>query len=64
METGDVARALGVATETVRKWERQGIIAPPLRTTGGRRLFSIEQVEKMRAQRQTRMRQNPPRNAA
>jgi len=63
-ETGDVARALGVSTEAVRKWERVGSIAPPLRTAGGRRLFSLEQVEAIRARREARREAAPPLDAA
>ncbi len=63
-ETGDVARTLGVAVETVRKWERLGTIAPPIRTAGGRRLFSLEQVEAIRARREARREAAPPLDAA
>jgi DNA-binding transcriptional MerR regulator len=64
METGDVARTFGVSVAAVRKWEREGKLAsPPIRTKGGRRLFTAEQVEELRAQRQARQ-ETPPLDAA
>jgi len=63
-ETGDVARALGVSSESVRKWEREGTIAAPIRTVDGRRLFSLEQVEEIRARRVSRHEVAPPLDAA
>ena len=56
MESGQVARTLGVSVEALRYWEREGIIAPPMRTTGGRRLFTAEQVEEIRQAREARQR--------
>ena len=52
MESGQVARILGVSVEALRYWEREGVIAPPLRTAGGRRLFTPEQVEEIRQKRE------------
>ncbi len=63
-ETSDVARLFGVSAEAVRKWERVGTIAPPIRTAGGRRLFSLEQVEAIRARREARHEAAPPVDAA
>ena len=54
IESGPVARELGVAVETLRLWERTGKIAPPLRTVGGRRLFTREDVETIRREREAR----------
>jgi excisionase family DNA binding protein len=54
LETGQVARQLGVSVEAVRMWERRGTIAPPLRTIGGRRLFRAEDVETIRTEREAR----------
>jgi len=51
IESGPVARELGVAVETLRLWEKTGKIAPPLRTVGGRRLFTREDVEAIRQAR-------------
>jgi len=64
METGDVARTFGVSSEAVRKWEREGTIVAPIRTVGGRRLFSLEQVEEIRARRASRHEVAPPLDAA
>ncbi len=64
METSDVARTLGVAITTLRKWEREGKLTPPIRTMSGRRLFDPEVVEELRMQRQARQEAEPPRDAA
>lgn len=45
---GDVARALGVSVETVRRWDRQGLITST-RTLGGQRRFSRSEVERVKA---------------
>jgi len=39
LEIGDMARALGVSIDTLRRWEREGVIAPAPRTSSGRRVF-------------------------
>lgn len=45
---GAVARLLGLTPATIRTWEdRYGIIAPK-RSAGGRRLYSREEVERLR----------------
>ncbi|HEY8602194.1 MAG TPA: MerR family transcriptional regulator [Thermomicrobiales bacterium] len=64
MEIGDAARALGVAVETLRKWEREGKLDPPIRTMGGRRLFDPEVIEELRVQRQARQEAGSPKAAA
>lgn len=61
LESGPVARELGVAVETLRFWERTGKIACARRTAGGRRLYTREEVERIRSTRQQA--QSPP-NAA
>ncbi len=61
LESGPVARELGVAVETLRFWERTGKIACARRTAGGRRLYTREEVERIRMIRQPA--QSPP-NAA
>jgi len=55
-----VARILGVSVEALRYWEREGVIAAPLRTAGGRRLFTPEQVEEIRRKREARKRADTP----
>lgn len=54
LEIGDVARALGVTVETVRRWQKQGRIAAPQRTSSGRRIFSPDDLEVMREARAAR----------
>lgn len=51
LEPSQVARELGVSVSAVKMWERRKTIAPPLRTTGGQRLFTREQVETIRTAR-------------
>jgi DNA-binding transcriptional MerR regulator len=51
LEPSQVARELGVSVSAVKMWERRKTIAPPLRTIGGQRLFTREQVESIRAAR-------------
>ena len=53
LETSDVARRLGVSAAAVMKWTREGRVSP-LRTIGGRRLFTEQDVaalERARAER-------------
>ncbi len=54
LEIGDVARALGVSVDTVRRWERERVIAPAVRTSSGRRVFSPADVEAIRRAREDR----------
>ncbi len=48
-ESGHVAQLAGIAVETLRDWERRKVIAPPLKTASGRRLFRPEDVAAIRA---------------
>ncbi len=45
---GQVARAAGVGVETVRFYERQGVLAPPPRTGSGYRQYAAAAVERLR----------------
>ncbi len=63
-ESGHVARQLGIAVETLRSWERRKVIAPPLRTAGGRRVFRRQDVEAIREAQATRQAARPPHDAA
>lgn len=47
---GETARRLGVAVETIRRWESQGVIAST-RTPGGQRRFPVSEVERVAAER-------------
>jgi excisionase family DNA binding protein len=48
--TGDVARLLGVSSETVRFWEQTGRLHAT-RTEGGTRLFDRSDVERLARER-------------
>jgi DNA-binding transcriptional MerR regulator len=43
----EVAQATGVSTDTLRHYERRGLIAPPLRTAAGYRRYAPEVVERV-----------------
>ncbi|MQM25558.1 MerR family transcriptional regulator [Glycomyces albidus] len=49
MRPGQVAEAAGVGRETLRYYERRGLIAPAARTLGGHRLYPAEAVDRLRA---------------
>jgi MerR family mercuric resistance operon transcriptional regulator len=42
---GDVARRTGASVETIRYYEREGLIAKPPRTIGGRRAYDSQHLE-------------------
>lgn len=44
---GKVARAVGIGIETVRFYERQGLIEDPPRTASGYRLYPPETIERL-----------------
>jgi DNA-binding transcriptional MerR regulator len=48
MRSGDVARAAGVNQQTLRYYERRGLLAEPDRTAGGHRLYPAEAVTVLR----------------
>ena len=52
MQSGEAAAALGVSVELLRKYERLGRIAPPLRTARGVRLYTPQDVETIRQVRE------------
>ncbi|HVK18975.1 MAG TPA: MerR family DNA-binding protein [Fimbriiglobus sp.] len=45
---GQVAKAAGIGVETVRFYERQGVLAPPPRAGSGYRQFPTDAVERLR----------------
>jgi len=55
LEIGAAARLLGVSGSLLRKLESQHKIAPPLRTSEGRRLFTYAEVEAIRVTREATM---------
>ncbi len=48
MRAGQVAAAAGVNLQTLRYYERRGLLAAPDRTLGGHRLYSAEAVTLLR----------------
>lgn len=44
LRTGQVAERAGVNVETLRYYERRGLIAPPSRSLGGHRIYPDETV--------------------
>jgi excisionase family DNA binding protein len=45
---GDAARLLGVSVETVRRWDREGLIQS-IRTLGGQRRFARSEIDRVKA---------------
>ena len=48
LRSGEVAHAAGVNQQTLRYYERRGLLAQPLRTPGGHRLYPAEAVTVVR----------------
>lgn len=48
MRSGEVARAAGVNQQTLRYYERRGLLPQPDRSSGGHRLYSTEVVTTLR----------------
>jgi Hg(II)-responsive transcriptional regulator len=48
MSIGELARSTGVNVETVRYYERRGLLAPPSRTRAGYRRFDPEAARQVR----------------
>lgn len=48
LRPGQVADAAGVGRETLRYYERRGLLAPAARTVGGHRLYPAEAVTRVR----------------
>jgi MerR family mercuric resistance operon transcriptional regulator len=51
---GEVARLAGIHVETLRYYERLGLLPPPARTRAGRRLYDDETVALLRSIRAAR----------
>ena len=47
MRSGELAKRLGISPDTLRHYERKGLLAPPLRTTGGYRVYGEDAVERI-----------------
>jgi DNA-binding transcriptional MerR regulator len=48
LRSGQVAEAAGVNPQTLRYYERRGLVAPPDRTLGGHRVYPAETVTLLR----------------
>jgi DNA-binding transcriptional MerR regulator len=48
MRVAELARAAGVGPDTVRYYERAGLLAPPPRTASGYRRYPVEAVDRIR----------------
>ena len=48
LRIGEVARRAGISPDTLRHYERHGLIPKPKRTEGGYRMFAPEVVERVR----------------
>ena len=51
---GEAARRSGVKVETIRFYERSGILAPPPRTAGGHRVYGADAVKRLNFVRRAR----------
>jgi len=51
---GALSRATGVNIETVRYYERIGILPPPPRSAGGHRLYGVEHMKRLAFVRRSR----------
>ena len=51
---GEVARRSGVKIETIRFYERRGLLAPPPRTAGGHRVYSPAEAQRLNFIRRAR----------
>lgn len=52
LSVSEVARKLGVSSQTVRDWADHGKL-PAMRTCGGQRIFLERDVEQVRQERRT-----------
>lgn len=48
LRSGMLARLVGVSPDTLRLYERKGILRPPLRSANGYRCYSPESVDRVR----------------
>ncbi len=47
MKIGELAKVIGCTVETIRFYEKQGLITPPARTNGGFRLYSENHLQQL-----------------
>ena len=48
LTVGKVAKAAGVGVETLRFYEREGVLDPPARTASGYRIYDARTIERIR----------------
>jgi DNA-binding transcriptional MerR regulator len=48
LRVGELADAVGVASDTVRYYERAGLLHPPARTSAGYRAYGADAIDRMR----------------
>jgi DNA-binding transcriptional MerR regulator len=48
LRSGELAKLAGISTDTLRFYERKGLLSPPLRTANGYRLYSLETLHRVR----------------
>ena len=48
LSSGELARLAGVSTDTLRHYERKGVLAPPLRSDNGYRQYSAQALDRVR----------------
>jgi MerR family Zn(II)-responsive transcriptional regulator of zntA len=48
MKIGELARRAGVGVQTIRFYEREGLVAEPERTASGYRLYALTDLERVR----------------
>jgi len=51
---GEAAKASGIGIETIRYYEREGIVPPPLRTASGRRVYRQAEIGRLKMIRRCR----------
>ncbi len=44
VKIGEAATALGVTTQTLRKWEEDGQLLPDRKTAGGTRYYNLDRL--------------------
>lgn len=54
LSIGELSRRTGVNVETLRYYERIGLLAPPPRTAGGHRLYPARQLKRLTFIRRSR----------
>ena len=55
LQIGEVAKRVGVSVRTIRYYEERGLLAPPIRTSGGVRLYGDADVSRLHFIRRLRI---------